>query len=108
MVDYQRWLAMPPVELAAVILPFARRKIVKWLTTGSDRVGVIAYHRKDAFEKPDVHAVAEALQVLERACLLMRSCGEVTYIGLTRLGQYALATNAVRQHLGISDATTTA
>ena len=51
-----------------------------------------------------MRAVAEAIQVLERACLLMRSHGEYSYIGLTRLGQYALSTNTVRQHLGIGDA----
>ena len=67
------------------------------------RVSSVANPPKDAFEKPDVHAVAEAIQVLERACLLMRAPGEYAYIGLTRLGQHAFSTNTVRPHLGIGE-----
>jgi hypothetical protein len=59
------------------------------------------------FERPDQRAVAEAMQVLEHACLLIRTNDEKGYVGLTRLGYHALATNTVRQHLGLSDATPT-
>jgi hypothetical protein len=119
----QRWLAMPPAELAAVILPwfvsgtpedegFTTKKIVNWLTTGSDSPrGLLGYtwHPREAFANPDVHAVVEAIQVLEHACLLVRSAGsDHTYIGLTRLGRHALQSNTVRQHLGLSDAPPTA
>ena len=119
-------LAMPPAELAAVILPYfstwkpqdeadARRKITAWLTTGSDRLrsSFFAGPRStmDVFEKPDLRAVAEAMQRLEQACLLMRVVigGDSTdvFVGITRLGRDALATNTVRQCLGLSDATPT-
>jgi hypothetical protein len=109
------WLASPPAEVAAVILPwfgsqtpplvegFATKKIARWLSGGSDR-GAMTWHPKEPFEKPEIGAVAEAIQILERACLLMRSFGsEQTFIGLTRLGAHALRTNTVRQHLGLSD-----
>jgi hypothetical protein len=60
------------------------------------------------FEDPDVRAVAEAIQVLEHSRLLMRSPGDRAHVGLTRLGMHALATNTVRQHLGLGDAQPTA
>jgi hypothetical protein len=118
--DDQRWIAIPPAELAAAILPwfasqtpedegFTTKKIVDWLTTGSDRPrGFLGntWRPSQAFEKPDVRAVVEAIPVLEHACLLVRSFGsDHTYVGLTRLGMHALATNAVPQRLGLSDAT---
>lgn len=108
---------MPPAELAARILPwFPSRKtlieervmtsIVTWLKTGSDREARShAEHDSAPFKDPDVRAVAEAIQVLEHASLLMRANGNV---GLTRLGMYALQTNTVRQHLGLGDAPPTA
>ncbi len=61
----------------------------------------------DQFTDPDCSAVAEAIQVLEHAGLLMRAVsGEYAEfdVGLTRLGKHALATDTVRQQLGISDA----
>jgi hypothetical protein len=61
-----------------------------------------------AFDDPDCAAIAEALQVLEHAGLLMERSGEYTFVGLTRLGRHALQTNTVRQHLGLSDAPPTA
>jgi hypothetical protein len=111
------WLTVPPAELAARIVPwFPSRKtlieervmtsIASWLKTGSDREDRShTEHDSAAFKDPDVRAVAEAIQVLEHASLLMRAAGNV---GLTRLGIYALATNTVRQHLGLSDAPPTA
>jgi hypothetical protein len=48
----------------------------------------------------------KAIQVLEYARLLMRADqgAHQCALGLTRLGMHALATNTVRQHLGIGDA----
>jgi hypothetical protein len=65
----------------------------------------------EAFDKPDVRAVAEAIQVPEHACLHMREVqGDPVrnLVGITRLGMHALATNTVRQHLRLGDATPTA
>ena len=118
--DDQRWL-MPPAELAAVILPFfsswepraeseVRRNIVAWLSGQTDKqLGHVSYFSaRKVFESPAVRAVGEALQHLERACLLMRAIdgGQYggCYVGLTRLGMHALQTNTVRQHLGLGDA----
>jgi hypothetical protein len=69
----------------------------------------VVFKSKSRFEDPDFGAAAEALQVLERAGLLMGAVlGANKFvrreIGLTRLGRHALATNTVRQHLGLSDA----
>jgi hypothetical protein len=133
------WLTMPPAELAAAILPHfsyqpdeeqsAIERIASWCATGSDVVkrnwlkgspktgwsGVQS--GREQFEDPDMRAVAEAIQVLEHAGLLMRSSritksGGSTFggswVGLTRLGGHALQTNTVRQHLGLSDAPPTA
>jgi hypothetical protein len=61
-----------------------------------------------AFDDPDCGAIAEAIQVLEHAGLLMERGGEYNYVGLTRLGTYALETKTVRQHLGLGDAPPTA
>jgi hypothetical protein len=110
------WLSWPPHELAAAILPWfasngarieeiAMKSIAGWLNTGSERL-VSGHHDTSIvpFEKPDVGAVAEAIQVLDQARLLMRATG---YLGLTRLGMHALRTNSVRQHLGLSDASPT-
>jgi hypothetical protein len=110
------WLTWPPAEVAAVILPwfgsqkppidegFATKRIAKWLTTGSDRGGG-TWHPREPFQKPDVGAVAEAIQILERTCLIMRSFSSSgSYLGLTRLGMHALRTNTVRQRLGLGDA----
>jgi hypothetical protein len=110
------WLTAPPAEVAVVILPWfsshrtliderVMTSIARWLKTGSDRESRSHTEQDSApFKDPDVRAVAEAIQVLEHASLLMRATGNV---GLTRLGIYALATNTVRQHLGLSDATPT-
>ena len=110
------WLAMPVAEVAATILPLfshsayqqdwmAMNNIVNWCKTGS-------YSGRGAmpnpFTDPDHCAVAEAIQVLERAGLLLRNFRNDCFnLGLTRLGMHALQTNTVRQHLGLSDATPT-
>ena len=111
------WLTWPVAEVAAAILPwfsanrpeyegFVMRHIVQWMQ-GSDSRS--ASHRPSVqFEDPDVRAVAEAIQVLEHSRLLMRSPGDRAHVGLTRLGVHALATNTVRQHLGLGDAQPTA
>jgi hypothetical protein len=113
----ESWWTLPPAELAAVILPWfgsrtseieqpAMKNIVGWLKTGSDPGITGIEGAEKIFNSADLRAVAEAMQVLERACLLMRHAGSKwTNVGLTRLGQQALETNTVRQHLGLSDAT---
>ena len=61
----------------------------------------------EQFTDPGCGAVAEAIQALEHAGLLMRAVtGDYadSQFGLTRLGKHALATNTVRQQLGLSDA----
>jgi hypothetical protein len=110
--NYPWWLAWPPAEVAVVILPWfssretlieerVMRSIATSLKTGSDRDAPGHTVNDSApFEDPDVRAVAEAIQVLEHASLLMRANGNV---GLTRLGMHALQTNTVRQHLGLGD-----
>jgi hypothetical protein len=110
------WLTMPPAEVAAVILPYfssapsqseseAVGRIVSSLKTGKWRAPVLGRSR---FEDPDYRAVAEAIQALEHAGLLMRVVSGhdlvSVNIGLTRLGWHALQTNTVRQHLGFGDA----
>ena len=113
----QRWIEKPVAELAAVILPWfgssrsvneqsAMMKIAGWLTTGSDREAYAERSAQMVFDNPDLRAVAEAMQVLERACLLMRYAGnaDFTCVGLIRLGMHALETNTVHQHLGLGDA----
>jgi hypothetical protein len=112
------WLTWPPAEVAATILPLFSSApsqdelsviggIVSWWKTGQYRASF--FKSKSRFEDPDFGAAAEALQVLERAGLLMGAVlGANKFvrreIGLTRLGRHALATNTVRQHLGLSDA----
>jgi hypothetical protein len=51
------------------------------------------------FENPDFRATVEAIQVLEHAGLVLRGFLEPNFLGLSRLGHHALATNTVRQHL---------
>jgi hypothetical protein len=120
------WLAMPPAELAATILPLfsdqvrsvdeAMEAIVNWCRTGSFGVSptkwfTVMKSGGRAFEDPDFGAIAEAMQVLEHAGLLVRAleARDVSYfkVGLTRLGWHTVRTNTVRQHLGLSDATST-
>jgi hypothetical protein len=136
------WLTMPPAELAATILPLfgyqpyeehmAMANIVTWCKTGrGGELGfleLIVRTGREQFDDPDMRAVAEAIQVLEHAGLLMRSArfesrysspsrrggsifgrrltaasfGGGFFVGLTRLGLHALQTNTVRQHLGLS------
>jgi hypothetical protein len=91
--------------------------IVSWWRTGEYQAPSLA--RFSRFEDPDYRAVAEAIQVLERAGLLMRDLDMLRglvglhayfvsfYVGLTRLGWQAVQTNTVRQHLGL-DAPSTA
>ena len=106
------WLTWPVAEVAATILPwfaanppdfegFVINHIVDWMQGAQSKS--IGYRSAEQFTDPDVGAVAEAIQILEHSRLLMRSPGERGHIGLTRLGRHVLATNAARQHLGLSD-----
>jgi hypothetical protein len=120
------WITWPVAEVAASTLSYfshfphvsdrrAMKEIVSVWRTGSypgprSFLGIpfveTAGHF-DQFTDPDCGAVAEAIQALEHAGLLMRAVsGDYASfdVGLTRLGKHALATNAVRQHLGLSDA----
>jgi hypothetical protein len=114
------WLTWAPEEVAATILPlFAYPQlspasetlsiynIAQWCKTGTLEHKLV-YKRGDPFMDPDSRAIAEAVQVLEHARLLMRCIfGEgwsVSSIGLTRLGWHAVQTNTVRQHLGLGAA----
>jgi hypothetical protein len=87
----------------------AMQGILSWCQTGSYREPRLGGRGLGTrrFEDPDIRAVAEAIQFLERAGLVMRdlSGGDVTWVevGLTRLGRDALATNSVRRHLRLSD-----
>ena len=117
------WLMWPVAEVAAAILPLfssasnigegsALKAVASWLTTGSYRLPVLIRSTGATwFESPDTRVVAEAIQVLEHAALLMRinpTSESGNYIGLTRLGWQALQNNTVRQHLGLSDSPPTA
>jgi hypothetical protein len=113
--DQPWWLTWPPAEVAAAILPLfasppsqwereARASIVNWCKTGLYKSTAREFNT-EPMEDPDHRAVAEAMQVLEHARLLMPyDRSDRTYIGLTRLGMHALQTNTVRQHLRLSDA----
>lgn len=81
--------------------------IVSYWTTGDYRA---RNTRTNRFKDPDFRVVAEAIQVLERAGLLMRAIyGDASPdVGLTRLGEHALQTHTVRQHLGFGGAPPTA
>jgi hypothetical protein len=111
------WLTWPPAEVAAAILPlFSSSRsaaasgvvvaIVKWCKTGSYRApgGFSSTNVGKPFKDPDCGAIAEAIQVLEHAGLLMKGGGDWDPIGLTRLGKHVLQTNTVRQHIGLGDA----
>jgi hypothetical protein len=120
--DQPWWLTMPPAELAATILPLlsssssqnewqAIADIVSWWKTGKYRA--LKFAGKSQFDDPDTRCVAEAIQVLEHAGLLMRTVAGIgnhvrMQVGLTRLGMHVLQTNTVRQHLGLGPATPTA
>jgi hypothetical protein len=115
------WLTWPVAEVAAAILPFlsstpcqnervAIASIISWWKTGEYQ-GKVDYTRPIRFTDPDTRAVAEAIQVLERAGLVMRDLvlkaanPSVRFeIGLTRLGVHAIETNTVRENLGLGDA----
>ena len=119
------WLTMPVAELAATILPLfsyfthqswegaALKTIVGWCRTGSYQelpLGSPGESPTAWLKDPDCRAVAEAVQVLEHAGLLIRIVNYAqagSMLGLTRLGEHALATHTVRQHLGLSDAAPT-
>ena len=113
------WLTLPPAEVAVTILPLfshvpskketrAIEEIVEWCRTGSypKPASFSRSSGSQQFTDPDKRSIAEAIQVLEHAGLLMLTVdgnpGEVS-VGLTRLGMHALSTNAVRPHLGLSD-----
>jgi hypothetical protein len=117
--DQPWWLAWPPAEVAATILPLfsyetyidelkAINNILSWCQTGSfgKKAGSGGYTAR--FTDPDGRAITEAIQVLENSALLMRTIDRTDMtnfvVGLTRLGMHALQTNTVRQHLGLSDA----
>jgi hypothetical protein len=117
--DQPWWLTMPPAELAARILPLfssstrvpeggAIKAIVKWCQTGSYRAPHSFPTVDSTFDNAHYRAVAEAIQVLEHASLLLRSFPNTggSYVGLTGLGMHALQTNTVRQHLGLAAPTT--
>ncbi|PXX06357.1 hypothetical protein [Mycolicibacterium moriokaense] len=114
------WLTMPPAELAARILALlsshgtaperqVMKAITSWFSTGSYSLPR-DWPGRPPFDQPDIWAVAEAIQVLEHANLLVRAQGleSLLYVRLTRLGWHALQTNTVRQHLGLADAPPTA
>src|SRR5690348_8230919 len=115
------WLSAPVAELAAVILPMfgqssfdseraAMTDVVSWLRTGARTprgIFAAASSRGDVFQNPDLRAVAEAMQLLERSGLLLRVLVPSSHssfdVGLTRLGWQAVQTGTVRQHLGLGD-----
>jgi hypothetical protein len=112
------WLTMPPEELAAVILPlfpssmqkderWVMAGIVNWFKTGENVV-----HRFPRWDDPDRIALAEAMQVLEQARLIIRilDLGDksTSTVVLTRLGTQVVRANAVRQHLGLGEKPPTA
>jgi|SRR6516162_8536155 len=112
------WLTWPVAEVAAVVLQAfssslyqderpAMASIVSYWTTGDYRA---RNTRTNRFKDPDFRVVAEAIQVLERAGSLMRAIyGDASPdVGLTRLGEHALQTHTVRQHLGFGGAPPTA
>src|ERR1700737_4570932 len=91
------WLTWPPAEVAAAILPLfshsayqvdskAMNSIVNWCKTGSySHRGMPAQSGWHPFIDPDYCAVAEAIQILERAGLLLRTfLFDSSYLGLTR------------------------
>jgi len=112
------WLTWPVAEVAVAILPLFShsqrqqasslpRAIVDWCKTGRYREADIILENDlgRTLENPDELAVAEAIQLLQQARLLIQIWGrDRSYVGLTRLGRHALQTNTVRQHLGLGDA----
>ena len=120
--DQPWWISAPVAELAAAILPLfgsssfdsergAMTDVVSWLRTGARAprgmfsAGISS--RGDVFQNPDLRAVAEAMQLLERSGLLLRVLVPSSHssfdVGLTRLGWQAVHTGTVRQHLGLGD-----
>jgi hypothetical protein len=111
------WLAQPVAEVAAAILPcftaegkgepFAVKDILGWLRTGVLKESGIAgggRQLKAMFTDPDHRVVAEAIQALEHAALIMRimDTSGGANVGLTRLGMHALQTGTARRYLGLS------
>jgi hypothetical protein len=121
--DAPWWFTMPPEEVAAAILPLfsspqfspsrneslVMDKVVAWCKTGqfADAKRFRSLPGMKRFTDPDFRAIAEAIQVLEQCRLIMRyiSDGDTTtcYLGLTRRGMHALATNTVRRQVGLGD-----
>jgi hypothetical protein len=114
------WLTWPIAEVAATILAPLSHKvreeydametIVNWFRTGVFRAPPPKPFRAGIWgsrvlEDPDFRAAAEAMQVLERAGLLIRvlqvSDSSSFLVGITRLGMHADQTNTVREHLGL-------
>jgi hypothetical protein len=120
------WLTWQVAEVAAAILPLFSHPpfspynnkdlvlddIVAWCKTGRLAVPKLVRSVVDPFTNPDYRAINEAIQLLEQTRLIVqyvsRSRDTTCDVGLTRLGQHTLQTNAVRQHLGLSDAPPTA
>src|ERR1700747_426312 len=121
------WFPWPPEEVAATIPPLfcypqnspCRNEglvlddIVAWCKTGgfADSKLFHGLPGMKHFTDPDFRAIAEAIQMLEQGRLIMRYIsGDTTtcYLGLTRRGSQALATNSVRQHLALSNPSPTA
>jgi hypothetical protein len=113
------WLTWPVAEVGAAILPLfsytasepaarVTKGIVAWFMTGSYRpLPLTGGESSSPFNDPHSLAVAEAIQALQHAGLLLRvsySNSNGDEVGLTRLGRHALATNTVRQHLGLGEA----
>jgi hypothetical protein len=110
------WVTQPVAEVAAAILPLftpsatsehhAVKAIVGWLRTGTYKAPMAAGGARQLtamFEEPDHRSVAEAIQALEHAALIMRVIDTAggSNVGLTRRGMHALATGTARHHLGL-------
>jgi hypothetical protein len=105
--EFERLSSMPVADLAETILP-------AWGPSGVHRVaggGVGAVQvvnwllepnrQRGKYLKPLLTPVKEAIQALENAGLLLRTGQSVggSSVDITRLGETALASGAVRAHL---------
>jgi hypothetical protein len=118
------WITWPVEEVAATILPLCSgelrdedefvRAVRHWMLTGEFTPQPVKLFSTSTittiergFGNPEIRAIAEAMQVLEHARLLIRvlAVTDNSYrrIALTRRGMQALQTNTVRQHLGLCE-----
>jgi hypothetical protein len=111
--DVDRLLALPVAELAAQIFPFwdSERVTRASLQDGDYLPNVIAswlagtrpsavYSAGSPFKSPLDRAVAEAIQALEHAGLLIRTFGTTgSRVHLTRLGERALSNGDAARYL---------